>query len=198
MPPTMPPIKNPIIMKVIKPVRQDSRHFFARGFTLIELLVVIAIIVILASLTMSGLGVMQRKQATSRCQTQIGTLSNSLEEYKMDFGKYPVAVGNGSNTLYKALYWDGVDPAATQKIYLPELDPASKKQKWSSNPVASALNTIKDPWGVDYNYRSGLTETGEVNSNCINPDFDIWSFGPDGQEGSNGDKKSADNITNWK
>lgn len=98
----------------------------------------------------------------------------------------------------QALYWDGVGATATQKIYLPELDPASTKQKWSSNPVASASNTIKDPWGIDYNYRSGLTDSGEVNSNCINPDFDIWSFGPDAQEGSNGDKKSADNITNWK
>ena len=197
MPPSASP-KNPIIMKANKPARQDFRHGVAPGFTLLELLVVIAIIAILASLTMAGLGVMQRKQATSKCQTQIGMLSTSLEEYKMDFGKYPVAVGNGSNTLYKALYWDGVGATATQKIYLPELDPASTKQKWSSNPVASASNTIKDPWGIDYNYRSGLTETGEVNSNCINPDFDIWSFGPDAQEGSNGDKKSADNITNWK
>lgn len=180
------------------------RH--TKGFTLMELLVVIAIIVILAGLTMGGLGYMQRNQATQKAKAQIAMLSTGLEEYKLDFGKYPVATGNGSNTLYKALYWDsnndnkGVDTDTAQRIYLPELDPTSTKQGWSSNTTASANNTIKDPWGLDYNYRSGTTASGAVNTSAKNPDFDIWSYGPDGLAGgaAGTDKAALDNISNWK
>lgn len=174
-----------------------------------ELLVVIAIIVILAGLTMGGLGYMQRNQATQKAKAQIAMLGTGLEEYKLDFGKYPVATGNGSNTLYKALYWDsnndtnGVGDDTAQRIYLPELDPTSTKQGWSSNssdPSKFKDNTIKDPWGLDYNYRSGTTATGAVNTSAKNPDFDIWSYGPDGLAGGTAgtDKASLDNISNWK
>lgn len=177
-----------------------------------ELLIVIAIIVILAALTMGGLGFMQRNQAVQKCRAQMGMLSTALEEYKLDFGVYPVADDTGaagdqgSNVLFRALYWDsdnngnvvGSDPA--QRVYLAELDPASTKQGWSSNPVASANNTIIDPWSSNYRYRSGTNATGTVNPNCINPDFDLWSNGPDGLPGlSNGnDPASRDNITNWR
>ena len=177
----------------------------SRGFTLMELLVVVAIIVILASLTLAGLGYAQRKQAISKCQAQMKMLETALEEYKLDTGRYPVAVNNGSNTLFKALYWDsnndnsGVGADTVQKVYLSELDPSSNKQGWSSNPVASATNTIKDPWGNEYNYRSGTLATGAVNPDAINPDFDLWSYGPDGQAGvTPTDKAALDNLTNWK
>jgi type II secretory pathway pseudopilin PulG len=179
-----------------------------------ELLIVIAIIVILAALTMGGLGFMQRNQAVQKCRAQMGMLSTALEEYKLDFGVYPTdkltgiandtgAPGDqGSNILFQALYWDGVTSGVggNQRIYLAELDPASTKQGWSSNPVASANNTIIDPWSSNYRYRSGTNATGVVNPNCINPDFDLWSNGPDGLPGlSNGsDPASRDNITNWR
>lgn len=177
-----------------------------------ELLVVIAIIVILAALTMGGLGFIQRKQAVEKARAQIAMLSSGLEEYKLDFGRYPVANDTGadgdqgSNVLFRALYWDsdnngaGVGADANQRIYLAELDPASNKQGWSSNSIASAQNTIRDPWGQNYRYRSGVNATGAVNTDCINPDFDLWSFGPDALAGSNtaNDQRAADNITNWK
>ena len=168
---------------------------------------VVAIIVILAALSLGGLGFAQRKQALEKCKSQIKMLETALEEYKLDTGRYPVAVDNGSNTLYRALYWDsnndnsGVGTDTLQKVYLAELDPSSNKQGWSSNPIASAANTIKDPWGNDYNYRSGALASGATNTAAMNPDFDIWSFGPDGLPGTTTagtDKASLDNITNWK
>jgi prepilin-type N-terminal cleavage/methylation domain-containing protein len=190
--------------------RHKVQHL--RGFSLMELLIVIAIIVILAALTMGGLGFMQRNQAVQKCRAQMGMLSTALEEYKLDFGVYPVADDTGaagdqgSNVLFRALYWDsdnngnavGSDP--NQRVYLAELDPVSTKQGWSSNPIASANNTIIDPWSSNYRYRSGTNATGVVNPNCINPDFDLWSNGPDGLPGlSNGsDPASRDNITNWR
>jgi type II secretory pathway pseudopilin PulG len=177
-----------------------------------ELLVVITIIVILAALTMGGLGFMQRNQAVQKCKAQIGMLSSGLEEYKLDFGRYPVATDTGtsgdqgSNVLFLALYWDsdnngaGVGADPSQRIYLAELDPSSNKQGWSSNPIASPQNTIRDPWGQNYRYRSGVNATGAVNTDCMNPDFDLWSFGPDTVSGNAAgtDQQAQDNITNWK
>lgn len=185
---------------------------FRRGFTLVEMLVVVAIIVILAGLTMGGLSFMTRNQATQKCKAQIGMLSSALEEYKMDFGRYPVAndtgatADTGANVLYKALYWDsdndssGVGSDTDQRIYLVELDPLSTKQGWRSAATASAANTIFDPWGANYRYRSGVNATGVVNNDCKNPDFDLWSIGPDGKAGNAAgtDKEAQDNITNWK
>ncbi len=199
-----------------KPIpMKNSSHSslsYRRGFTLMELLVVIAIIVILASLVMGGLGVMQRNQAVSKCKAQIAMLSTALDEYKMDFGRHPVADDSGAtgdtgaSILYRALYWDsdndgsGVDGDVDQRVYLPELDPTSNKQGWRSAATASANNTIFDPWGANYRYRSGLDATGAVKTNCNNPDFDLWSLGPDGKLGNaDGTSKEAqDNISNWK
>lgn len=202
-----PTVKPKRIMKVSLSFPSRSR-----GFTLMELLVVITIIVILAALTMGGLSFMQRNQAVQKAKAQVAMLSSGLEEYKLDFGRYPVANDTstdgdqGSNVLFRALYWDSdnngaaVGADANQRIYLAELDPSSNKQGWSSNSIASAQNTIRDPWGQNYRYRSGVNGTGAVNTDCINPDFDLWSFGPDaaGGNAAGTDQKAQDNITNWK
>ena len=205
----MPPVTPPT-----KPMKNSSFAFrhSRRGFSLMELLVVIAIIVILASLVLGGLGFMERNKQTQKCKTQIALLSTALEEYKMDFGRYPVAndsgvpADTGSNVLYKALYWDsndngsGVGSDTAQRIYLAELDPLNNKQGWRSAATATATNAILDPWGANYRYRSGVDVSGVVNNDCKNPDFDLWSFGADGKVGNVGgtDEDAQDNESNWK
>lgn len=208
-----------------KSTRHLSRHTAAQGFTLMELMVVVAIIVVLASLTVGGLSAMQRNQAKSKATTQIALLSNALEDYKSDMGRYPerfAGDNTGSNTLYRSLFYEGyaynkrkgesdIAPEATEgeatKIYLPELDPTSTKQGWSSTPggtgnAANPIgenNTVLDPWGFSYNYLPAVDENGNEDIDCNNPDFDLWSNGPDGQKGASDDDKFAkDNITNWK
>lgn len=191
---------------------------FRRGFTLVELLAVIAMIAILASLIMAGFSAMDRNKSVQKCKLQIGLLANALEEYKSDFGRYPVAndtdaAGDtGANVLFKALYWDsdndlvgatnasGTTVDTNQRIYLVELDPLSNKQGWRSAKTAGDTNTIFDPWGENFRYRSGVDGAGVVNSDCKNPDFDLWSLGPDLKPGNAGgtDKDAQDNISNWK
>lgn len=145
------------------------------GFTLIELLAVITIIVILAGIVVGGMKFAQEKQAREKAKLQVSLIGKALEEYKLDNGSYPAAdnaMGTGqSNLLYKALYWDGAsDTTKTKKIYLAELDPANTKQGWVDGTGANAL--IKDPWGSEYRYRTG--------NSAVNPDFDFWSVGKDG------------------
>jgi general secretion pathway protein G len=173
------------------------------GFTLIELMAVITIIVILAGLVVGGLGYVSEKQATSKAKVQISLISKALEEYKLDMGTYPPtgnltvsgAVGstNGNtNLLFKALYYDSnndnkfVPTDTDQKIYLPDLDPVTNKQGWSSATTLSAGLKILDPWGNEYLYRTAkgtppATGATPTNSNCQNPDFDLWSAGKNGK-----------------
>jgi prepilin-type N-terminal cleavage/methylation domain-containing protein len=59
------------------------------GFTLIELLVVIAIIAILAALLLGGVMVFLRKGPEVKNRNDILQLSEALQKFKNDYGRYP-------------------------------------------------------------------------------------------------------------
>jgi prepilin-type N-terminal cleavage/methylation domain-containing protein len=61
------------------------------GFTLIELLVVIAIIAILAGLLLAGVMVFLRKGPEVKTRNDILQLSQALQKFKTDYGRYPPA-----------------------------------------------------------------------------------------------------------
>jgi general secretion pathway protein G len=184
---------------------KTHRTSLRRGFTLVEMLAVIAIIVILAGVVIGGLGYVRDKQARSQARVQIDLLSNALEEYKLDKGNYPTGANGGKNDskiLYRALYWDtddngaGVDADDQQKIYLSELDPTNNKQGWTAGDKSNV--TIVDPWGNEYHFRSGKMDNGDPNTQAVNPDFDIWSAGPDGKTSMSGNNDSTkDDIKNF-
>lgn len=165
-----------------------ARRISKAAFTLIEMMVVITIIIILAGLVVGGMEYANQRSATEKAKTQIALLSKGIEEYKLDMGAYPatgdITTTSGSNgtvtsfILFNALYWTPV--SSSQKIYLPELDPVTTKQGWTTG-AATANLTITDPWGNQYCYRSSSNATGGPNSATVNPDFDLWSMGKDGK-----------------
>ncbi len=174
----------------------------SRGFTLIEMLTVITIIVILAGLVIAGTGFVKEKQKQSKAKIQVDLLSNGCEDFKSDNGYYPGindnTAGDGKNMskeLYSDLYWDsdrdgsGPKSDSDQKIYISDLDPENNKQGWSDGKGQSAR--ILDPWGNEYRYRKG--------SGANNPDFDLWSCGPDGKTNPDNpkDKANKDDVKNW-
>ena len=195
------------------------------AFTLIELLAVITIIVILASLVVSGMSYVTDRQAREKAKVQIALLSKALEDYKSDIGQYPVTADsttgltNSANSLYIPLFYEGydyksmgtppatwtktvgtVDVAKSTKIYLADLDPTTSKQGWvdTVTPVPTT-SLVKDPWGNEYRYRTGLNSSGTANTNTQNPDFDLWSSGKDGKTnpGTPSDALNRDDITNF-
>lgn len=191
------------------------------AFTLIELMVVITIIVILAGLVVGGMEYANQRSATEKAKVQIALLTKGLEEYKLDMGAYPatdnisgsLTTSAGSSTssiIFKALYWDsdndgigvtGSPPDTDQRIYLPELDPATSKQGWTTGN-ASATTTITDPWGNQFCYRSGVNASGVTNNATVNSaDFDLWSMGKDGKtnasSASTTDASNKDDIRNF-
>jgi prepilin-type N-terminal cleavage/methylation domain-containing protein len=180
------------------------------AFTLIELMAVITIIVILAALVVGGLGFVTDRQAKEKAKVQIALISKSLEDYKLDMGEYPPTANKASTVfsapagtstssiLFDYLYWDsdrdgsGVGGDTDQRIYLPELDPVTNKQGWTSG-TASKTTKVLDPWGNEYCYRSGKGTTGKENTGTNNPDFDLWSMGKNGKSRP-GDRKHADSA----
>lgn len=176
-----------------------------RGFSLIEMLAVITILVILAAMVVGGTSFVKTKQARSTAEVQIKLLSQALDQYKSDFGSYPTgAMGQSrdSKILYRSLYWDsddngaGADTDTNQKIYLSELDPDNNKQGWTDGTRAEVI--ILDPWGNEYRFRSGKMNDGKANPTAINPDFDLWSAGPDGKTNESGEGDiTKDDIRNW-
>ena len=131
-----------------------TRHCGRRegaAFTLIELLVVIAIIAILAGLTLSTLGYVNRKGAESRAKAEVAALSVAIDSYRLDFGTYPA-----SNNLYRELVGTGTNN--NKKVYF---EP-------TPNITTNLTNgPFIDPWGTPYNYSTNPTNNVGF--------FDLWS-----------------------
>jgi len=193
------------------------------AFTLVEILVVISIIMVLAAMTIGGLGFVRRKAAEGRTDVLLGSISQALEQYRADNGFFPEGDGGEDSTeqVYIALYGDGeleydqttqkvniispadgtVDPGA--QVYLDILNPENKKVSLNVDPDYN----IVDAWREPIHYRHSISATA-VHDKMMNPssDFDLWSLGADGEGGPKGDSAStgadkekarADDLKNW-
>ena len=148
------------------------------AFTLIEIMVVIVIIMILVGIVVGAAKFAQVKAATSRAQTELAVMEGALEHYKNDNGVYPPSTTtrpnplSNSGSLYAAL--------TTPKAYM--------TFKPNQIAVKSGITCIVDPFGSPYNYyRPGGTDTATNSAT-----FDLWSYGPDGQN------DTVDDIVNWR
>ena len=106
------------------------------------------------------------------------TLWNKLGGAKRDTAKTQISnieVALDSYRLDMFKYPDSLQDLITN---------TSSSSKWQGPYLRKGLP--KDPWGREYQYRKPGRE---------NRDFDLYSYGADGQEG--GDKEDAD-IVSWK
>lgn len=135
------------------------------GFTLIELLVVLVIIGILAGYI--GPKIMGRPEEAKRTKAvmQIQGIKTALELYKLDNGVYPTTE-QGLQAL--------VEPPTVGTL----------PRKWREGGYLEKGSLPKDPWGNDFAYLSPGSHG----------DFDLSSYGIDGEAGGEGD--NAD-INNW-
>lgn len=135
------------------------------GFTLIEIMVVMVIIGILAGLIVPRIIGRPDEARQTKAQVQIESIETALKLYKLDNGYYPTTE-QGLQALVEA-------PSAGQ---LPKA--------WRDGGYLEKGKIPKDPWDNEYIYLSP----------GIHSDFDLMSYGADGEPGGEG--KDQD-INNW-
>ncbi|NOX55565.1 MAG: prepilin-type N-terminal cleavage/methylation domain-containing protein [Planctomycetes bacterium] len=183
-------------MKTFK--RKESRRQRRRaGFTLVELLIVMAILVLLVSLVGPRLLGSKKKADIGAAKTQIGLFEAALERFALDMGRFPTTE-EGLQALITPPSSEGLDAGLTGTGAMNDLGTSdlgaapgtsstgassSAASKWDG-PYLRKNEIPLDPWGNPYQYEYPPTHgTGDQP--------DIWSLGPDGQDGTD------DDITNW-
>jgi general secretion pathway protein G len=136
-----------------------------RGFTLIELMVVIVILGILAGLIIPRIMGRPDEARQTKARIMIEGIETAMKLYRLDNGFYPTTE-QGLRALVEA---STIQP-------LP--------RNWREGGYLEKGKVPKDPWGNDFVYLCPGTQ-GE---------FDLISYGADGQPGGEGKNKD---ITNW-
>lgn len=198
-----------------------------KGFTLIEILIVVGVLAFLAAGMWQASAYIQSRSMKTTAQTQVQLLEASVNAYRADNAGYlPDGRGDevSSNVMYEMLSRDedndGEPDDENGEIQMPYCEsfyvvsskdteqqegiPVVKVRIKGSGGTKSArgkVYVIMDPWGNTYRYRlgyEGQTESGKT-GNGMNPDFDIFSLGPDGRgNGRTNDGDNEDNISNVK
>ncbi|MCP4575253.1 MAG: type II secretion system major pseudopilin GspG [Deltaproteobacteria bacterium] len=135
------------------------------GFTLIELMVVIVILGILAGLIIPRIMGRPEEARRMKARVQMESMETALRLYKLDNGAYP-STEQGLQALIEA-------PTVGE---LP--------RAWRKGGYLEKGNVPKDPWDNEYVYLSP----------GLHGDFDLVSYGPDGQPG--GEDQNQD-VNSW-
>ncbi len=136
------------------------------GFTLLELLIVVVILGILATFLVPKIMQEPNEARIVKAKSDIKAIELALKMYKLDNGNFP----NTEQGL-KAL------------IKKPEQSPIPNN--WRNGGYLDT-NSVADPWGNAYIYRSPGSD---------GRDYDIISLGADGKEGGEG---VDSDIESWK
>ena len=126
------------------------------GFTLIEIMVVIVIIGILAALIVPNVIGRQDQALLVAAKQDISTIKSALKLYYLDNQRYPT-----TEQGLKAL------------VSKPDAGPIPSN--WKTGGYLEKLPP--DPWGRPYQY---------VSPGVKSPDFDVFTYGKDGQPGGEG------------
>ena len=153
--------------------RSTTRRVKPRGFTLVEMLIVLAILVGLAALVVPRLLGTQKKADINSTRAQIGMLRGCLNQYHLDMKRFP-STDEGLTALIQESSMGTDDVMGTG---------TTATSNWGG-PYTETGELPRDPWGGEFHYEHPPTH-GKA-------DFpDIWSSGPDGEDGT------EDDICSW-
>ncbi|MCX7919687.1 MAG: type II secretion system major pseudopilin GspG [bacterium] len=144
-------------------MRKKRLCYFPHGFTLMEIMLVVVIIAILAGFIIPNAVKQLPGVKIDRTKADIVNISNVIDLYYMHNGNYPTT-----------------DQGLQALIEKPTSAPIPKDWR---GPYLKKKQVPVDPWGNEYKYKC----PGDHNPE----EYDIWSMGPDGQDGS------EDDIGNW-
>lgn len=148
-------------------MRKERPQIVGRtGFTLIEVMIVLAILAALIGIVAFNVVGTKKKAKVGEARLQLGKIKGALERFNMDFDRYPTD-DEGIKVL-----WD--------KESLSLEDGEGDEDLWERYITPP---TPEDPWGNEWGYRAETEHEGEP--------FDLWSNGPDGEEGT------EDDLVSW-
>ncbi len=210
-------------------LHQTSLRRAKKGFTLIEILIVITIMAFLMAAAWLARNYYITRATMKTAETRLSLIVGAMDAYKADSaGVLPYADGDewSGHVLYMMLSGDTNNDGKPDKnkstgqlrsTYIQDLHylksgekdapsglPVIKRplMKSKDNPQAKgARYIILDPWANAYRYRLGCeAETkSKKEGTGINPDFDIFTVGADGQgDGRNNEGDNKDNLSNIK
>lgn len=136
-----------------------------RGFTLIELMVVIVILSVLAVWVAPKIMGRPDQAKQVKASVDMQGYETALKLYKLDNGSYPTTE-------------QGLEALVTKP------DSGKLAKNWRSGGYIDKGKIAKDPWGNEFLYLSP----------GVHGDFDITSYGADGEPG--GEEYDKD-INNW-
>lgn len=142
---------------------RSRRRTAKRAFSLLEVLLVVVILGILAAFV-------------------VPNLIGSSDVAKIGIAKAAVAKG-GATALALDLYRTHVGKYPESLKELSEKPSDEEQAKKWNGPYINDPGALKDPWEHEYQYKC----PGEHNQDS----YDLWSWGPDGQDGTD------DDIGNW-
>lgn len=134
-----------------------------KAFTLLEILLVVGLLAMLAAVAVPALIGQAEKARITAAEAALGSAATIPSQIRL----YKFNIGSYPEEL------EGL-------IKKPDDDEIA--EKWTG-PYLEGAQGLKDPWGNDYQYDA----EGKHNEGS----FDLWSNGPDGEEGT------EDDITNW-
>jgi type II secretory pathway pseudopilin PulG len=174
-------------------MRSPHRH---HPFTLIELLASIAIITLLAGLIIGGVSAGMRKASESRTRSRMQQIVLALEQYRQDWGYYPVSSGipldvrlSPQNGIIDFRFDHTFLQSPSGKLYIPG---------YPTDTDGADNNDFRDGFEQYFLYRC---------PGIMNPEsYDLWSMGADGRHGPGAAttptsaqvRTDCDDITNWK
>lgn len=135
------------------------------AFTLVEVMIVIAIVLALMGIVGVAVFSQRDKAKEDLASVDMGSIKNAIRLFNLDFGRNPSDE-------------EGLEVLWNKEKLSPDAD-AAKWRKYLESELP------KDKWGKPFGYRQ-KSEHGDETT------YDLWSNGPDGEEGT------ADDIVNWK
>lgn len=146
-------------------MNRKKRKKPALGFTLIEIMAVVVIIGLIGGVVVGAVVSKVSDAKKKTAKTQIGALGQALKLFHLDCGFYPSALADLVTEPTSGRKCKGYSPQG----YLDE-----------------GKAVPADPWDNSYNYQYPGVHTPQG--------YDLWSNGPDGEEGTSDDIKSWDTV----
>jgi len=141
------------------------------GFTLIEVLIVLVIVLAIGGIVAVNLIPVRDKALENTERIQLQTIADALEQFNLTIGRYP------TEDEGLAALWDKT-----------KIEDENLQKQHIGNFFAQGRKNLKDRWGAEYGYRpldAAMEETDESDGRK----YELWSNGPDGEEGTADDIK---------